>query len=239
MIADPIPLMWSNISSSSIQNTQPLMFFEKYSLEIQKQQQEKQKNKVKFQKTQKTDSSVTTPSPSSLEKEEDLYPPKNPEKQPSSQQLTITLLKYDGSSDSVQSPDSIDSQSSFEYESIDTQSSWSMEEEQVDLTEILMADTQPSTSQAPASIGPEVSEVDSDIKQTSNLSPEQTAVPPEAPRKTKSNGPFFTIDDVPYPLRHKRLNEFRAWVNSQLAKGVSLRQALTEFCSLFIGFLSN
>jgi hypothetical protein len=29
------------------------------------------------------------------------------------------------------------------------------------------------------------------------------------------------------------MNEFRAWVNAQLAKGVSLRQALTEFCSRF------
>jgi hypothetical protein len=102
-----------------------------------------------------------------------------------------------------------------------------------------MADTQPSTSQALCFTGPEVSEVDSDTKQTFNPSPEQTVVPPEAPSKTTSNGPFFTIEDVPYPLRNKRLNEFRAWVNSQLAKGISLRQALTEFCSRFISSLSD
>jgi hypothetical protein len=65
-----------------------------------------------------------------------------------------------------------------------------------------------------------VSEVESDTDQT-NLPPEETAVSP-GPPKTTSNGPFFTIDDIYYPLRYKRMNEFRAWVNSQLSKGVSL-----------------
>jgi hypothetical protein len=39
--------MWANLSSSSsVQHTHSLTFFENYSLEIQKQQQEKQKKKV-------------------------------------------------------------------------------------------------------------------------------------------------------------------------------------------------
>jgi hypothetical protein len=153
-------------------------------------------------------------------------------------QLAISVMPQEDSSDtdhtSVHS--SSTNESIVEQESTETQSSWSTDEEKADMTEILMED-QPSTSQPPVSSGPTVSEAESDTEQT-NPSPEQTAVPP-GPPKTTSNGPFFTIDDVPYPLRYKCINEFRAWANSQLSKGVFLRQALTEFCSRMIDSLSD
>jgi hypothetical protein len=149
--------MWANLSfSPSVQNTQPLTFFEKYSLEIQKQQQEKQKKKVQFKKTKKQKVS-STGNPSRLPSNEDLYPSKNPEKQllkipekqSSSQQFTIASIQEDVSSDpvSICSTETNESQSLSEQESIETQSSWSIEEQQADLTEILMANPQPSTSQ--------------------------------------------------------------------------------------------
>jgi hypothetical protein len=99
-----------------------------------------------------------------------------------------------------------------------------------------MADQQLESS------GPQVSEVESNTdqpQQPQEQPPGQQPNSSESQNKTTSNGSFFTIDDVPYSKRYVRLNEFRAWVNSQLAKGVSLRQTLTELCSRFTSTLND
>jgi hypothetical protein len=35
------------------------------------------------------------------------------------------------------------------------------------------------------------------------------------------------------------MNEFRAWANTQLSKGVSLQQTLTEICARFTSALND
>jgi hypothetical protein len=149
LIGDPIPLIFSNLSFF-VQSNQLLTFFEKYSLEVRRKNQEKQMKKVsKNQKPQRTTVSSSIGVPSSSRKDEDIYP-KNPEKQPSSQQLTISMIKEEESFDSisVQSIDTSSSQTHSEQESFEIQSdsSCSTEEEQGDITGILMADRQPESS---------------------------------------------------------------------------------------------
>jgi hypothetical protein len=96
-----------------------------------------------------------------------------------------------------------------------------------------MADQQPESSCS------QVSEYDSETDQPQEKPLKKSLNPPESQIKTTSNGPFFTFDDVPYSKRFARLNEFRAWVNSQLAKGVSLRPFLTKFYSRFNDALND
>jgi hypothetical protein len=79
LIGDPIPLMFSNLFSS-VQSNQPLTFFEKYSLEVQRKNQEKQMKKVsKSQKPQRTTVPSSTGVPSNSRKDKDVYR-KNPKK---------------------------------------------------------------------------------------------------------------------------------------------------------------
>jgi hypothetical protein len=174
--------------------------------------------------------------PSTSTKEEVLYPHRNPEKQPSTKQLTITLInQQDTGSSSSDLSNHTDTDKSNIVSGNDqgssedfTDISLSFDDEQVDIIEILMAD-QVETSD------PHVSKYESETKQpqmqTKQLDSSQT--------NTTSNGPFFTLDDIPLSKRIERLNQFRAWINTQLTKGVSLRQTLVEFCSRFTGSVND
>jgi hypothetical protein len=90
---------------------------------------------------------------------------------------------------------------------------------------------------------PEVTEAVSDTEQAS-----PPTAPTQAPRQqnaqtgsstSTSNGLLFTFNDIPYHKWLERMDEFNAWVNIQLAKGISLRQAFTKLCSRFTGLLGS
>jgi hypothetical protein len=87
-------------------------------------------------------------------------------------QLAISVMPPENSSytDHISIQSSTIDDSIFEQESTETQSSWSTDEGQVDLIEILKANQpatdQPSTNQPLALSGPTVSEAESDTDQT-------------------------------------------------------------------------
>jgi hypothetical protein len=205
-------------------------------LEIQKQNQEKQKKKAsKTQKSKKTSVPIATDVPSSSEKLKDLYPMKNLEKQPLTKQLTVVVINEGSSSDFDSSTPSETNKSIYVSESEQDSSdayldiSLSSNSEQADITEILM--TEPAKTSDPYA-----SEYDSETNQPLVQPFVQTNSPQS---KTTSNGPLFTVDDISIPKRIARLNEFRAWINTQLSKRVSLRQTLTEFHFRFTGALND
>jgi hypothetical protein len=172
-----------------------LHFFEKYSLEIQKQYKEKQKKKVeKIKKAPKRGVPTSTDVPSTSTRDEELFPPRKLEKQPSTKQLTIATINKGSSSDSDTSQmsgtnNSItistqDSSDEYSYISVSFSNS-----EQADIITILIA-------KPPESADPHVSKYESETDQL-DQPPEQPSVQTNSPQaKTIANGPFFTIDDI-------------------------------------------
>jgi hypothetical protein len=182
----PSPTIPGSFSSSPFSflstDTKPLTFFEYYSLDLQKQKQQKQAAKKQIkEKVQKQKGVVIQ------DQEQDLYPSqdvtsKNPEKQPVlNQQLTISVTLYeDTSSDQEDKFSELSSVHIDTYDHLSQQvltetpssghSSWSTEDECADLTEILMADPQPSSSAPQPSTATEhVSEMESDTEKTNKL----------------------------------------------------------------------
>jgi hypothetical protein len=100
-ISSTMSLPRRNLHSSM--QARPLTFFECYSLELQQQAAEKQKKKVEKQKLQKPRTTTILEASSTRPViPEDLYPPKNPDKQTSHQLVITALDKYSSDSKSAE-----------------------------------------------------------------------------------------------------------------------------------------
>jgi hypothetical protein len=228
-----------------------LSFFEYYSLELQKQKQQKQQAAKKKTKERAQKGVIIKDQEHDLYPSQDVNPPaKNPEKQPALKQFAIFVISPEESSSSDQEQNSpcssVDNDLLIQQDSIETQSScsdlhssWSTDEECADLTEIFMADPQPSRTTDPqpsTTTEPQVSEIESDTVQTH----QPPLVHSEGSQKPSNGGPYFTIDDLSsLEERQERLNEFRAVIAAQLAQGVSLQNSLLYLCSRFKGSLGD
>ena len=71
--------------------------------------------------------------------------------------------------------------------------------------------------------------------ETSTIPPNRLATAPKP-----SNGPWFTLDDIPKAKWPSRLQEFTAWIDIQMLKpGSSVQSVLREFSSRFLGSLRD
>ncbi|KAH9680027.1 hypothetical protein KPL71_026381 [Citrus sinensis] len=118
------------------------------------------------------------------------------------------------------------------------------EKSYADITKILMAQpdqpTQGHTSHTEpyVDIPSEVEEEMPESSATNQPSPAQAQTNP--PSQKSSNGPWYTLDDLPSHKWRDRLNEMSAWIDLQMLRlGATTQSVLREFATRFTGALRD